>query len=92
MAPAIGALNAVARPAPAPAASNTPAVGPAAPKHPADQVADGGRHLNAWALAAERQSGADREHTTNELHGYDAKRRLRQLLVQHRLHVRNAAP
>jgi hypothetical protein len=92
MAPAIGALNAVARPAPAPAASSTLAVGPAASKYLADQMPDGRRHLDTRAFTAERQPRTDRQSPPNELHQYDAKRRLRQFLVQDRLDMWDAAP
>ena len=53
---------------------------------------DGRRHLNSWAFTAERQPRTDRQHPCNEFHRYDAKRRLRQFLVQHRLDVWDAAP
>ncbi len=68
------------------------AVGPAAAKHFPDQVGHGRPHLNARALATERQPRPDRQHAAHELHGNDAKRRLRQFPVQHRLDVRDAAP
>src|SRR5690242_17628549 len=53
---------------------------------------NGGRHLNTWAFTAKRQPRANRQYPGNELHRYDAKRRLRHLLVQHRLDMWNAAP
>ena len=68
------------------------AVGPAASKFLADQMPDGRRHLDGRAFAAERQPRTDRQHPCNEFHRYDAKRRLRQFLVQHRLDVWDAAP
>ena len=92
MAPAIGALNAVARPAPAPAARSTRQSGQLAAEHFPDQVGHGRPHLNARALTTERKPRPDRQHAADELYGNDAKRRLRQFPVQHRLDVRDAAP
>jgi hypothetical protein len=54
-------------------------------------VSNGRGHLNAWAFTAERKPRTDREHSSNELHRYDAKRRLWQFLVQDGLDVWDAA-
>src|SRR5271163_2087058 len=82
MAPAIGALNAVARPAPAPAASNTRQSGQLRRKILPTR----------WPrLAAMRKPGADRERAADEFHRNDAKRRLRQLLIEHGFDMRDAA-
>src|SRR6185436_11730215 len=44
-------------------------------------------HLHARSFAAERQAGTDCEHTTDELHGYEAVRCLGQLSAKDRLDV-----
>ena len=69
-----------------------PAVGPVAAEHFPDQVGHGRPHLNARALTTQRKPRPDRQHPADELDRDDAKRRLRQFPVQHRLDVRDAAP
>ena len=68
------------------------AVGPVAAEHLPDQVGHGRAHLDARALTTERKPRPDRQHAADELDRNDAKRRLRQFPVQHRLDVRDAAP
>jgi len=48
-------------------------------------------HLHARALATERKPRADCEHTATEFHPDEVKGRLRHFLVQHGLHMRDAA-
>jgi hypothetical protein len=63
-----------------------------ASKFLADQMPDGRRDLDTRAFTAERQPRTDRQNPSDELHRYDAKRRLRQFLVQDRLYMWDAAP
>ena len=67
------------------------AIGPIAPKDLADQMAERRGHVHARTFAAKRKPGADRERAADELHRNDAKRRLRQLPVQDRLDMGDAA-
>ena len=63
--PASGALNAVARPAPAPAANSTRA-SPAQVEHTPTQIADRGPHLNRRPFAAERHARPECQHAADE--------------------------
>ena len=80
-APAIGALKAVARPAPAPAAISTLQSSQSRPDELADDMRDGRAHLHARPFAPERQPGADRRQPAKELHEQQPRRRRRQLVV-----------
>ena len=66
--PAIGALKAVARPAPAPAASRMRASVGVAAKEVADEVGDARAHLHRRSFAAQGEAGADGEEAADELH------------------------
>ena len=66
-------------------------IGPIAPKNFADKMAQGRGHVHARPLAAKRKPGADRERAADELHRNDAKRRLRQLPIEHGFDMRDAA-
>ena len=89
IAPAIGELNAVARPAPAPAASKTRHSGQ--PDETSCQpVRDARAHLHTRAFTTERQPRADGEKPAEELDDDQTKRRLRKLSFQHGLDVRDA--
>ena len=91
MAPAIGALNAVARPAPAPAASNTRQSGQLRRKILPTRWPKVAGHVHARPLAAKRKPDADREHAADELHRNDTKRRFLQLLSENGFDLRDAA-
>jgi hypothetical protein len=88
-APAIGALKAVARPAPAPAANSALQSGHSRRKIFPTRWAT---LAPIWALATERKPGADREHTAAEFHPDELKRRLQDFLVQHGFDMGDAAP
>ena len=56
-----------------------------------EQVRQGRAHLDAWPLAAKREARADRQHAAEEFDRQQNQRRWRQLAVEHRLNVGNAA-
>ena len=66
-APAIGALKAVASPAPAPAANSTRAVAFVPKKQASDDVCNRMTHLYAGALAPKRETRSDRQQAADEL-------------------------
>src|SRR6516165_5194458 len=84
-APAIGALNAAARPAPAPAASRTRQSGQVRPKEAPRKNAAARPNLHTWTLTAEGESGPDRKDSADELYRHQSERRRRQFLAQDRL-------
>ena len=67
------------------------AVRPGAPEDLSNKMGNARSHLDTRALATEREPGTNRKQPAEELHRYQAKWRLRQFTVEHRLDVRNAA-
>ena len=90
-APAIGALKAVARPAPAPAAQRARQSAQERRKVTADE--DGGyrAQLHARPLPAERETSADRQDAANEFDREESVVGRRKLPLQNRLDMRNSA-
>src|SRR6516162_2522575 len=82
-APAQGALNAVASPAPAPAARSALASSWSRPKAVARKCP---MPAPIWTV------GPSRQHASKEFHWDQNQRRRRLLVTQHRLNVRDAAP
>ena len=90
-APAIGELNAVARPAPAPAASRTRQSGQLHAADLSDQVRNVRPHLHARTLAAECQPETDGKESADKLDDQQHGGAGGNSPSQHHLHVWNSA-
>src|SRR5262245_18601220 len=90
-APAIGAFEGGGKAGTRTGRNQRPAIEPLAAADFSHKVSNTRPHLHARALATERKPGADCEHTAAEFHPDEVKRRLRDLLVQHGLDMRDAA-
>lgn len=68
------------------------AIRSAAAGNPADDMRHDGTHLHARPFAAKRQLRTDRQQPAEEFDRYQIGRRRRQLLIQRRIEMRDAAP
>ncbi len=79
-------------PGPCTSSEERSAIRPAAAGNPADDMRHDGTHLHARPFAAKRQPRTDRQQPAEEFDRYQIGRRRRQLLIQRRLDMRDAAP